>query len=123
MQLKAITYTLLRDYIPLTRITYQVFGLDKTKHRFRGALFLARCEGHGFATQILTPWGIASADLFAKNSPPDCFLNAKTLSGFESLLTTQKNNTTQRVMLFLARCEGLEPPTYWFVASHSIQLS
>ena len=21
------------------------------------------------------------------------------------------------------RCEGLEPPTYWFVASHSIQLS
>ena len=23
----------------------------------------------------------------------------------------------------LARLEGLEPPTYWFVASHSIQLS
>ncbi len=24
---------------------------------------------------------------------------------------------------FLVRLEGLEPPTYWFVASHSIQLS
>ncbi len=24
---------------------------------------------------------------------------------------------------FLVRPEGLEPPTYWFVASHSIQLS
>ena len=24
---------------------------------------------------------------------------------------------------FLARCKGLEPLTYWFVASHSIQLS
>ena len=23
----------------------------------------------------------------------------------------------------MVRCEGLEPPTYWFVASHSIQLS
>ena len=23
----------------------------------------------------------------------------------------------------VARLEGLEPPTYWFVASHSIQLS
>ena len=24
---------------------------------------------------------------------------------------------------FLAHCEGLEPPTFWFVARHSIQLS
>ena len=28
-----------------------------------------------------------------------------------------------RGYLFLARLKGLEPPTYWFVASHSIQLS
>lgn len=25
--------------------------------------------------------------------------------------------------VYLVRQEGLEPPTYWFVASHSIQLS
>lgn len=25
--------------------------------------------------------------------------------------------------LFLVRLKGFEPPTYWFVASHSIQLS
>ena len=28
-----------------------------------------------------------------------------------------------RIRLALARQEGFEPPTYWFVASHSIQLS
>lgn len=27
------------------------------------------------------------------------------------------------LMTFLVRWKGLEPPTYWFVASHSIQLS
>ena len=26
-------------------------------------------------------------------------------------------------VLLLARCKGFEPPTYWFVARHSIQLS
>ena len=26
-------------------------------------------------------------------------------------------------LIFLVRQKGLEPPTYWFVASHSIQLS
>ena len=25
--------------------------------------------------------------------------------------------------LFVVRLKGFEPPTYWFVASHSIQLS
>ena len=35
-----------------------------------------------------------------------------------------KNKKLRRLTeLLLARCEGLEPPTYWFVASHSIQLS
>ena len=28
-----------------------------------------------------------------------------------------------RRSVLLVRLEGLEPPTYWFVASHSIQLS
>ena len=45
MHLAVMTYTLKRDYIPLSRITYQAFGLDKTKHRFRDALFLARLKG------------------------------------------------------------------------------
>ncbi len=35
----------------------------------------------------------------------------------------KKEKALQFAVLFLARLEGLEPPTYWFVASHSIQLS
>ena len=27
------------------------------------------------------------------------------------------------MLLFMVRPKGFEPPTYWFVASHSIQLS
>ena len=34
-----------------------------------------------------------------------------------------KNSTTDVVLFLMARWKGLEPLTYWFVASHSIQLS
>ena len=32
-------------------------------------------------------------------------------------------NFKKKSTAFLVRRKGLEPPTYWFVASHSIQLS
>lgn len=35
----------------------------------------------------------------------------------------KKPDQAIKSLLRLARLEGLEPPTYWFVASHSIQLS
>ena len=35
----------------------------------------------------------------------------------------QKNPENAVFTGLLARCGGLEPSTYWFVASHSIQLS
>ena len=39
-------------------------------------------------------------------------------------INMQKTLNTNCVQGFLLAClEGLEPPTYWFVASHSIQLS
>ncbi len=34
-----------------------------------------------------------------------------------------KNESLDWDSFFMARCEGLEPPTSWFVARHSIQLS
>ena len=40
--------------------------------------------------------------------------------------TTRNNKKAIRyeyLMAFLVRWKGLAPPTYWFVASHSIQLS
>ena len=40
-----MTYTLKRDYIPLSRITYQAFGLDKNKTVFWLSYFLAGVEG------------------------------------------------------------------------------
>ena len=46
----------------------------------------------------------------------------------EVRITFRARNTSLKKALltqcfFLARPKGLEPPTYWFVASHSIQLS
>ena len=34
-----------------------------------------------------------------------------------------KRKTSPEDEVLMARCKGLEPPTYWFVARHSIQLS
>ena len=42
---------------------------------------------------------------------------------FESLPAKTKNQIPYWVSGFLVRRKGLEPPTYWFVVSHSIQLS
>ena len=53
------------------------------------------------------------------------FFTGFALSGVESLqafLLKHKNHPIGW-FLCLARLKGLEPLTYWFVASHSIQLS
>ena len=43
---------------------------------------------------------------------------------FILLLKIRKSRLFKRKdEIFLVRRKGLEPPTYWFVASHSIQLS
>ena len=64
---------------------------QKTYH-FRDRIFALVPEaGRAFALQIRPAWrpqGFAlrypSAHLFAKNSPPDCFLNAADLLRFKS---------------------------------------
>ena len=38
-------------------------------------------------------------------------------------LKKQKPRKQLVYVVFMVRCKGLEPLTYWFVASHSIQLS
>ena len=38
-------------------------------------------------------------------------------------IEAKKELPISRKLMFVACLEGLEPPTYWFVASHSIQLS
>ena len=58
------------------------------------------------------------------NSPPDCLLpSLRSGRPFESRPTYAKNPIPRWVSDFLVRRKGLEPLTYWFVASHSIQLS
>ena len=45
-------------------------------------------------------------------------------AGGAFFLPEEKKKPKQSELCFgLARRKGLEPPTYWFVASHSIQLS
>ena len=67
------------------------------EHSKEHSSFLVRRKGHSCepSSQLISfaDYGFATVTgftLFAKNSPPDCFLNAKTLSGFESL--QPKNN-------------------------------
>lgn len=56
-------------------------------------------------------------------------LNRPDTFNFINLLTdkiyfkTKKSTKTEIFVDSLARLKGLEPLTYWFVASHSIQLS
>ena len=38
-------------------------------------------------------------------------------------MATKKKDTLSSVSFFLVRLKGFEPPTFWFVAKHSIQLS
>ena len=51
------------------------------------------------------------------------FLEGAADSPFESLHGTKKDEHLTDVRLFLVRQKGFEPPTFWFVAKHSIQLS
>ena len=63
--------------------------------------------------------------LFAKNLPPAAFFHAKSpLRVRVPLIQTQNKKPHLAMELsILVRPKGLEPLTYWFVASHSIQLS
>ncbi len=51
IHLAVIAYTLTRDYIPLSRITYQPFGLDKKQDSPKTVLFF----GAGGGTRTHTP--------------------------------------------------------------------
>ena len=69
---------------------------------FGNRLFLARRKGCVFCEAKSTVLTASRSDLDAKNSPPDCFLNASTLSGFESLpVNKNKDKPTARVNLSL----------------------
>ena len=62
---------------------------------------------------------------FSSQKPPYSGASVFVLCG--SSPYNPKNNKKairyKYLMAFLVRRKGLEPPTYWFVASHSIQLS
>ena len=44
-------------------------------------------------------------------------------SGFLYYIKEKQLISCRNQLFLLVRRKGLEPPTYWFVASHSIQLS
>lgn len=92
-------------------------------------LFLARCKGYSRLRRLA-----CSATAAAQQYPPHTsrlktvhqtvFSTPLTLSGFESLENKKRTEATPAVLLlFLARCKGFEPLTFWFVAKHSIRLS
>jgi len=69
----------------------------------------------GSATEILRI-SVPASPLFAKNSSPNCFLNAQTLSGSSPpiFLTKIKKSRNLRLFLILAGAEGLEPSARGF---------
>ena len=90
---------------------------------------LARCKGYSRLRRLA-----CSATAAAQQYPPHTsqlktvhrtvFSTPLTLSEFESLENRKRTEATPAVsLLFLARCKGFEPLTFWFVAKHSIRLS
>ena len=43
--------------------------------------------------------------------------------GNDKVVKSKKRQASKEACRFLARRKGFEPPTFWFVAKHSIQLS
>ena len=68
---------------------------------------LTTCRGH-----------VVSSESLPKKSS-----RRRWLFGVRGIAYKTKRPSVKTESPFVVRLEGLEPPTYWFVASHSIQLS
>ena len=66
---------------------------------------------------------VPASDFAAENSPQDCFVDAAHPLRVQIPSSTKTKQPTRWVNCFMARRKGFEPPTFWFVAKHSIQLS
>ncbi len=84
------------------------------------------CIGITRNTQIISDSAQVPSHLTPKNSHLGCFLNGVSPLRVRVPAELSKRNKKEHlsVLLFvMARCKGLEPLTFWFVAKHSIQLS
>ena len=76
---------------------------DRTCRLLRLRLAYLWLADRCFATVPVSP-------LFAKNSPPDCFLNAQTFSGSSPLQIKKSRKTAP---FYLVEATGLEPAASW----------
>ena len=88
---------------------------------------MARCGGvqtYSVFKQIVKPICNEYSTCFSFPHKAKGFAGTPMNRGF-SHSSQHKNKPIQTKVYIglLARCGGLEPSTYWFVASHSIQLS
>ena len=86
---------------------------DRTCRLLRLRLAYLWLADRCFATVPVSP-------LFAKNSPPDCFLNAQTFSGSSPLQIKKSRKTAP---FYLVEATGLEPAASWSQTKHSTKLS
>ena len=86
------------------------------------SFFMARRKGLRLAFARLHNFGLLkiarSASIFRAS-----LIEPGSRPFFEKLSVNAKKLITFVMSFYMARWKGLEPLTYWFVASHSIQLS
>ena len=127
-RLKTVRRTVFLTSLTLSGFESQLVYKQK-RNRFCDSFFRGALQGTQSAAQPCVlgdrrPAAVPASHFAAKNSPPDCFLNAAhPLRVRVPLAHIRKKGTAHAIPFSVARCKGLEPLTFWFVAKHSIQLS
>jgi hypothetical protein len=127
LSLRSSDCALRAQFEPACLLSEVRMGLTNTKkprHVTRLFLDLARPEGLLRLPAAGLSFGlnccaIQRARGFAARFEPACLLSEVRME----LTNTKKPRQVTRLLLDLARPEGFEPPTAWFVARYSIQLS
>ena len=99
-------------------ILFKFAERSKQKNQHKAGLFVWRARRDYFARRVLRLDAVAYRPC---KIVPDNFVEPR--GSLQVRRTSQTKKPAQGWSLYLARPEGFEPPTTWFEAKYSIQLS